>query len=170
MPSFKDARQREWLVALDAPTIRLVRQECHVDLGGTDGSEFNRLAEDPVLLVDVLWVICREQAGKQNLAAEEFGRSLVGDPIDAATAALEQAWHSFFPQRKRSLLLSLSAKNAAIRLKAEELTRAKIDDPELEQRVVAAMEAKLTREVESLLTQLNGPTSSPASSASARPA
>lgn len=164
MPTFKDTNGHEWLVKLDGPKIREVRQACSVDLGALDGSIFDRLDRDPVLLVDVLWVLCRNQAN--GITDVQFGEALVGDPIEAATKALIDAVTDFFPSRKRSLLRSLADKQAAVMEKGTSLALAKLNDPTLEERLLAATEAKMTRELEQLLTGLNSASSSPASAAS----
>lgn len=164
MPIFKNANGKEFNVLLDAPTIRELRTECKVDFGAVDGKVFEALEADPCLLVDVLWVICRSQAN--GMSDVEFGRALVGDPIGQAAKALTDAWLDFFPAGKRSLLRSLSEKQAAVTEKATALAMAKIDDPNLESRLLAVMEARMTREMEEALTRLNGATNSPGSSAS----
>lgn len=160
MPVFK-ANGKEWKVSLDAPTITELRKELEVDFGAVDGKVFERMEADPVLLVNVLWVICRGQAN--GMKDEDFGRALVGDAIEDATKALNQAWLDFFPTGKRSLLLSLSQKQAALTDKAMELAIAKINDPTLETRLLEAAEAKMTRDLEAVLTQLSGAKNSPES-------
>ena len=165
MPAFKDTNGHEWLVKLDGPKIREVRQACNVDLGALDGSVFDRLDRDPVLLVDVLWVLCRGQAN--GITDVQFGEALVGDPIEAATKALVDAVTDFFPSRKRLLLRSLADKQAALVEKGTALALAKLNDPTLEDRLLAATEARMTRELEQLLTGPSSATSWPGSAASA---
>jgi hypothetical protein len=157
MPTFKDTHGKEWLVKLDGPKIRDVRKACDVDLGSLDGEAFSRLDRDPVLLVDVLWILCRGQ--NNGVTDVEFGEALVGDPIEAATTALIDAVTDFFPTRKRLLLRSLADKQAAVTAKGTELALAKINDPALENRLLQAAEAKMTRELETLLSQWTGPVS-----------
>jgi hypothetical protein len=163
MPVFK-ASGREWKVTLDAPTIRELRQELELDFGAVDGKVFERLDADPCLLVDALWVICRGQAN--GMSDADFGRGLVGDSIGDAAKALTDAWLDFFPQGKRSLLRSLSDKQAALTDKATAMAMAKINDPTLETKLLEAAEARMTKELENTLTRLNGATNSPESAAS----
>jgi hypothetical protein len=159
MPVFKTGT-KEWQVTLDAPTIRSVRKECELNLAALDGAAFDALDKDPCLLVDVLWVICRSQAN--GMSDADFGRSLVGDAIADATKALTDAWLDFFPPEKRSLLASLVQKQAAVTTKGIALAMAKINDPNLEEKLLAAMEEKMVREMTSLLTSPSGATNSPA--------
>jgi hypothetical protein len=164
MPVFKDSAGREWIIRIDAPKIREVRNDCQIDLAGIDGKAFDKL-QDVCLLVDVLWVLCRGQ--NHGVDAEAFGSSLVGDPIEHATAALVEAVTDFFPTRTRSLLRSLTEKQAAIETKATELILAKVNDPTIEARILAETEKRLTAELEKVLTGLSSATSSPASVESA---
>lgn len=163
---FKDANSREWQVKLDAPKISEVRKECGIDLAALDGNTFDRLNNDPVVLVNVLWVLVRGQ--NSGTTDVQFGESLVGDPIDSATEALLSAITDFFPSRKRSLLRSLTDKQTAVSQKAMELAMAKINDPALEANLLAAMEERLTKDLENLLTGLRNATDSPATAESAQ--
>lgn len=160
MPVFK-ANGKDWNVRLDAPTITALRKECDCDFGAMDGKVFERMEADPVLLVNVLWVVCRSQAN--GMTDEDFGRMLVGDQIGEATKALNDAWLDFFPAGKRSLLRSLSEKQAAVTDKALALALAKINDPTLEEKLLAGVEARMMKELEESLTRLNGATNSPES-------
>lgn len=166
MPVFKDRNAKEWTVALDGPTIRAVRQERQVNLGAMDGKVFAEMEADPVLLLDVLWIICRSQAQAAGISDVQFGQALVGDAIDGATKALTDAWLDFFPTGKRSLLRSLADKQAALTAKATAQALAKVEDPDLETKLLEATEAKMTRELSELLTRLSGATNSLESSAS----
>jgi len=56
-----------------------------------------RLIADPVLLVDVLYVVCKEQADDANVTDEQFGRSMAGDAVDAATRAFLEELADFTP-------------------------------------------------------------------------
>ena len=82
MPAFTDTLKREWLITIDAPKIQAVRGECQIDLAGIDGQAFQKLHDDPYLLVNVLWVLCRQQ--RPDVNATQFGEGLVGDPIEQA--------------------------------------------------------------------------------------
>jgi hypothetical protein len=56
-----------------------------------------------VLLVDVLYAVCKEEADSRNVSDEEFGRSMAGDAIEFATAALLDEIIDFFPEAKRKV-------------------------------------------------------------------
>lgn len=169
MACFKDTAQREWQVKIDAPSIRAVRERVKVDLADNDGKVFDSLRADPVLLVDVLWVLVAGQhSGVDDL---QFGQSLGGDSIDSATEALLTAALDFFPRLKRSLVHSLEGKQAELRAKAADLALMKINDPELEKNFLAKVERDLNQGFSQMLnpgTGAVGATSSPVSVESAR--
>jgi hypothetical protein len=179
VPEFTDANGKTWVVRLDAPTIADVRAEtcslekCNhrpkaiqdggqvcdgIDLAELEGRVANELENDPVKLVNVLWLVCREQAVKDSISDQQFGRALVGDPIGHATKALTDAITDFFPSGKRTLLRSLVEKQGEIRDKGTALALAKINNPELEAQLLKAMEAKMDAEIANMLTQLSSAT------------
>ncbi len=173
MATFNDKNGKTWIVALDAPTIRAVRRECLVDLAGLDGAAYESLVNDPVLLVDALWVICREQALRDGVTDVQFGRALVGDAIEAATSAMLESIADFFPGTKKELLVAIAAKNAKLREIGVASALAKLNDPELEATIIASMEAEMDQAIRDQLkkpknqsTPSTKPTSSPDSSES----
>ena len=105
MPSFDDSAGRSWTLRIDVSAIRRVRQALDVDLLDLAGGPLlDRVAGDPVLLVDILYVLARGQADQQNVDAEAFGAAMVGDAIDSGVGALLEALADFFPSRKAALL------------------------------------------------------------------
>lgn len=169
MTTFKDESGSEWLIQIDAPTIKRVRQECGVDLADITGQVFQRLDDDAVLLVDVLWVVCREQATARDVNDEAFGRLLVGDPIASASSALGEAIIGFFPPMRRSLMQALAAKNQTMRRKATNIALEKIADQATEKQLLEAMTNRITEELNQALIRLKSASSSPASAVSIQP-
>lgn len=167
MATFRDSNGKEWVVCLDAPTIRAVRQECKLDLADLEGKAYGRMVDDPVLLVDVLWIICRRQAQEAGVTDEQFGRALIGDAIERATAAMLESIADFFPRDQRELLLATAAANAKIRHTGISRAMAKINDPDLESQIVAALEQRMSDEIRDVLQQLTRSSSATVSPASA---
>ncbi len=105
MATFTDAENRDWVLSIDVNALRRVRKRCDVKLMDTLGGEtLGRLAEDPVLLVDVLYVLVEPEARERDVSPEAFGRALVGDALDAAVEALLEALADFCPSRRGNLL------------------------------------------------------------------
>ena len=159
MTKFKDSADREWIVSVTVGAIKNIRTALGVDLADPSQAVMERLADDPVLLVDLLWLLCEKQAKEIGITPEQFGESLVGDPIDAATNAMVEAIADFFPGPRRSLLQRANAKTRAVRQKAESLAMEKLNDPTLEAEMEKAMTKRLEAEVRQALTRLSSPTS-----------
>ena len=175
MPTFKDANSREWTITLDAPTILRIRsatcdvpnckhlQGCGctgVDLGDMTGETQQQLRRDVVLLVNTLYLLCQPEAQRQGITDEQFGACLVGDAIERATIAMDEAIAVFFQAGPRAILRAVAAKDAEVRKLGTERALAKINDPTLTERFLAAMEAELDAELNRFLTRSSSATSS----------
>lgn len=168
MQSFKDAKGRDWQIEITVNVIKKVRATLDIDLTEVDGAVYRRL-DDPVTLVDLLWLICEEEAQGRNLTDEDFGCGLVGDPIEDATNALLDAIADFFPGRKRSLIQAMLKNAATLQDKAAAMAMAKIMDPKTTDATLEALQGRMDAEVANALTRLSGPMSSAASPASTPP-
>lgn len=112
MKSFVDKTARAWSIVVNIATVKRVRALCNVNLlelitvddsGKTDSSVLDKLSEDPVLLVDVLYAVCKPEADKLGISDEQFGESLDGDAIEKATENLLDEIVDFFPEAKRKV-------------------------------------------------------------------
>ena len=98
MHAFKDNADRQWEVAINVATIKRVKGLLDVDLmGSMQGELLKKLVSDPVLLVDVLYVVCKPQAEAAGVTDEQFGEAMAGDAIERATTALLEELVDFFP-------------------------------------------------------------------------
>jgi hypothetical protein len=111
MSRFVDNAQRTWSLDLNVTLLRQIKQDLDVDLYRLDDqSMLMRLASDPFLLAEVLYLVCREQAESQGVSPESFGTGLAGDAIDAASTALLEAIADFFPNPRKQLVRGVIAK------------------------------------------------------------
>jgi hypothetical protein len=60
----------------------------------------SKLVSDPVTLADVLYCLCKDQAEKQSISDEDFGRALAGDAITQAADAFVEELIDFFPDAR----------------------------------------------------------------------
>jgi len=98
MRTFKDNAGRTWTVSIEVDAIRRVRSALNVNLTSTNFADvLQQLLSDPVLLCDVLYVLCKPEADKQNISDIDFGRAMAGDAIDHATQALLGELANFTP-------------------------------------------------------------------------
>jgi len=110
MACFTDSEGRQWGLRVDVSALRRVKSRLGINLVDVVGGEtLSRLANDPVLLVDVLFVLVEPQAQSRGVDAEAFGAAITGDVLDEATAALLEALADFFPSRKAAVLRRLIA-------------------------------------------------------------
>lgn len=126
MPSFK-AGGREWLVCVDGPKIKRIREACGVDLGARDCSQFDRLTNEPLDAQEVLWLLCRKEVEAAGLDHDQFQELLSGDVGELAGIALIEAVIDFFPSRQRMLLRDMLAKNQAVQEAATEAATARLN-------------------------------------------
>jgi hypothetical protein len=132
---FKDLRGDEWDVAVTVAGIKRVREHLKVDLLGVlDGELLGELLKDPILLVDIIYVLCEDQAQKRSISDEDFGRAMAGDPIEAATQALLDEIVAFCPspRDRASLGRVLQATNRAMD-QARNRMEEKLTDEQLDQ-------------------------------------
>ncbi len=113
MKVFKDNQGREWQIALNVYEMKRIRAVLGVDLvnvitldkeGAVKVDLVDRIANDPCLLVDILWVLVESQAKEEGVSDVEFGSSLSGEAIASATAAFLDELVDFFPGAKRLFL------------------------------------------------------------------
>ena len=148
MQIFKDRNGQDWQVILNVFQMKRVRASLGVDLinvieldkdGQVKVDMVDRIANDPCLLVDILWVLVQDQARTLNVTDEQFGTALAGDAIEAATKAFLDELVDFFPGAKRLFLRK--AVDLARKFGGEwnEALEKALADPELEARVRESM-------------------------------
>ena len=137
MAQFTDNAGHTWIVTLNVDVVKRVRSLCGLDL--LDVGSLTRLAEDPVLLCDVVYAVCKSQADDAEVTDEDFGRAMAGDAIEAASAALVEEISNFFPSRLRGVLKKATAKMSKLQDVMLEAAEAKIESGELEEAVKRLM-------------------------------
>lgn len=152
MKSFVDNTGRTWMLTVNVGTIKRVRALCCIDLaniitmesGQTPKMELlERLATDPVLLVDVLYAVCKEEAEQKKVSDEEFGRAMAGDAIEYASSALLDEIIDFFPQAKRQVFRKILDATRRFEAKNKAALNTLLTDPGLDRKIDDALE-KLT--------------------------
>lgn len=148
MRQFTDTKGRVWEVELNVRQMKRVRDILGIDLvnviqAGKDGAvatdTLDRVADDPILLVDVLWVLCEGQAKAAGVTDDDFGSSLAGDSIADATRAFLDELVDFFPGAKRLFLAKAVSLARRFGGEMEAALGKALEDPELERRVAESM-------------------------------
>ena len=142
MKTFKDNADRTWTVTVNVDAIKRVRSLLSIDLmEAVEGKLIERLIGDPVLLCDVIYCLCKDDADSRGITDEEFGSAMAGDAIELATTALLEELVDFFPQGKRQLLRKALAKLETLQATMLSVVSERLDSPEFE----AQIEAELKR-------------------------
>jgi len=138
MHSFVDNSRRTWEVAINVAAVKRIRGLLGIDLYALvdDGfKSLSKLVSDPVTLADVLYCLCKEQADKQSISDEDFGRALAGDAITQAADAFVEELIDFFPDaRARASLRKAIEAGKTVRDKVLSHAESILDsiDPETE--------------------------------------
>ena len=114
MRIFKDAADRSWDIKITVGVISRVKTILQVDLTQIYNEAGKQIFEDPILLVNVLYVVCKEQADKLGITDIQFGESMVGDSLEGGAMALMESVADFFPSGKRKILNAQLAKGKQI--------------------------------------------------------
>lgn len=130
MPVFTDNKNQRWELAVNVSSLKRARSLAGVDLmEAIEGTGLiERLIRDPILLVDVVYAICKPEADQRGVSDEDFGRAMAGDAIDQATAALLDGLVSFCPSpRDRAALGRVLDATRRVMEKARNLTDQRLD-------------------------------------------
>ncbi len=145
MRQFTDNTGATWGIVITVDSIRRVRSELNIDLlEAVEGKLIERLANDPILLCDIIYVLCKPEAEQRGTSDDDFGRAMAGDAIDHATTSLLEELVDFFPKSRRGLLSKALAKFRHLETKAIELVDKQLDDPELEQKLMSQLAKRLS--------------------------
>ena len=147
MKSFTDNTGRTWTLAVNVGTIKRVRALCDVNLaniitisGATPKVDLlERLGNDPVLLVDVLYAAVKPEADTKGVSDQEFGQAMSGDAIEMATTALLDEVIDFFPETKRKVFRKILDATRRFETKGKAALQALLDDPALDGKIDAAL-------------------------------
>ena len=152
MRSYKDTEGRVWTIAVNVSAVRRVRALCGIDLasavetspdGKLSANTLSRLATDPVLLVDVLYALSKEEAEKRNVSDEDFGKAMAGDVLNLAVTALIEEIVDFFPNPQRALMKKIMEAAARFGTETEKALEAALADPGFDAKLDAELR-KLT--------------------------
>ncbi len=131
MQAFKDTTGRAWELVIDMTGRKKVLALTGVDLLKLveDAARgMGELLQDLGRLVDVLYVLCREQAHREGVSEEDFGRGFSGDVLESAAEAFVEEWVNFTPNPKvRNNLRKMFAKSRTAWAQAVSLAEEEID-------------------------------------------
>lgn len=139
MKTFVDETGRTWAIVIHVAAVKKCRALAGVDLYGLldDGFKgLGALVADPVSLVDVIYVLCKDEADRSGVTDEDFGRAMAGDAIGRATDAFLAELTDFFPDpRVRAGLAKLLDKGRTVRDRVIDRMGAQLDEIDLDAEV-----------------------------------
>jgi len=96
---FTNSEGRSFTVTLNVWVLKRVRTELGInllDLGAAEAGDalLGRILGDPVLMVDILWVVV---GADSEIEPEAFYRAMSDDAVDQATRALLESLADFYP-------------------------------------------------------------------------
>ena len=148
MQIFKDRDGREWQVVLNVFQMKRIRAALGVDLinvieldkdGQVRVDMIDKIANDPCLLVDILWVLVQDQARTLNVTDEQFGTALAGDAIENATKAFLDELVDFFPGARRLFLKKAVDLARKFETENAQMLEKALASPEFEERLKTSL-------------------------------
>jgi len=148
MKTFTDNTGRAWSLAINVDAVKRVKALVNIDLlQAVEGKLIEQLVSDPILLCDVVYVLCKPQADQLGVSDEDFGRAMAGDAIEQATSAMLEELVDFFPSRRRALLTKAVGKFRTLQETVISAAEARLESGMIEQRLaieLAALDAEIT--------------------------
>jgi hypothetical protein len=136
MHCFKDNKGRTWAIEINVWAVKRVRGLLNVNLTGLVDDGFEKLAElmkDTVAVIDVIYVLCKDEADKAGVSDEDFGRAMYGDALAHAKDAFLEELTDFFEDRRireglrKVLSLSRSLQDQMMEKMTEQMDRIDVD-------------------------------------------
>jgi hypothetical protein len=165
--SWKDRDDRTWSTSISVTTIARVKEATGVNLLDiVEGKLLPQFLDDPLLLVEVLYVISKSQVDERNVSQDAFGDLFIGDVTVDAVNALVQGLLDFFPSGRREMIQRLWQATERAQNEAVKMATSKLNSPLVEQALTGAIK-KASDEIDQQLKQFGDTsTNSPASSES----
>lgn len=154
MPQFTDTKSRVWHLELSIGLALAIRAKLKVDfLNLLDGKALDAVSRSDETLVNVLWLICAEQAQAAGVDEVEFAMGLGGDALGEAIEALLEALVLFTRPDNRPAIQKVLAKVREVHGRQVQLAVRKCDSPAMEQTIQAHLR-KVERQTDSRLQEL----------------
>lgn len=136
MKTFTDCMGRTWTVTINVGTIKRVKTMLGINLLEAITDDLaEKLKNDVCMLVDVLYVICKNEADAKNITDENFGEAMAGDALENATNAFLDELIDFFPAEKKMILRKAINKVNQAEKKALEMGNKYIEDMQIDKQI-----------------------------------
>ena len=153
MPQFTDKQGQSWSVNLDPVIADEIKQDHGIELVNLNQDPMLKLRSDPMVLVSVMLVICRDEREKRSLTREQFLK-LLPFPSDQMLTAVEESIVSFFPTGRASHVREVLASYANMGVKTDELTTVKMQAVMADPRTMTAISNRADQEIAKALQNM----------------
>lgn len=145
--SFRDKENRAWTPVVDIITIRRVRDALDINVLElmVPGSGLPDRLNDPCLLVDVLYLLCKDEADRLNIDDQSFGRAMTPDGIRDAFREISEGVVNFSHSGIRPAYRKILETAIRYDKKQTELLAALMENPEFDTMIERGMEEYLSR-------------------------
>jgi hypothetical protein len=119
--TFADPDGRRWVLSINNDKRWRLRDEIGVDLSRLVEKKLEPLLpvdEDDDVLISALWILVEEQAAREGVTKEQFGRNFTGETNSVARDAFYEAVVLFCPPRQREMIRKAIAMGSTIAAKA----------------------------------------------------
>lgn len=161
MAKFVDAENRSWTPEVNVVTIGRVRSALKINLLELllPNSTLGETLSDPCLMVDVLYLLCKDQAEKCGVTDEAFGKAMTPDGIEDGWNAVLEGVVSFSPRGLRPAHQRVLEKAKAYQTAAADRIKEMVAGKEFDARLDKAIKDRLNQ-LEKLPSESTGDASS----------
>lgn len=153
MASFMDKMGTAWAVNLDPVIADEIKQDHGIEIVNLNQDPMLKLRSDPMVLVSVMLVLCREERESRSLTREQFLK-LLPFPSDQMLTAVEEAIVSFFPTGRHSHVREVLASYENMGAKTDELTTVKMQAVLADPRTMTAISNRADQEIAKALQNM----------------
>lgn len=130
--AFLDAEDNSWALQVHVSNIKRARDTLGymlTDLVQPDSDLFKEIATkgNPIPLVDILWLLCEEQAKRRDISEDQFAQLLGDGTLERAMPALLEAIVNFSRPSGSKTIMDLYRKTDEINTKNADLLQQAID-------------------------------------------
>lgn len=154
MKSFIDKNGEAWDLDLNIGAAMRLKSRLDIKLDDVvkfdktnnpnDISLLERIAEDSILLFNIIFVLCESQIRERNLTEEQFAERFTGDTIEQATEALLDEIVNFSRPAKRKVLMRLRQISKEFSDQAGKKLDQILNDPKFQSEIETALKKSLT--------------------------
>lgn len=159
MPTFQDSKGEAWTIDFTVGLAKRVKSALKLDLLRPlegDPPPITRLSVEIETLVDVLYLISKDEADRRQVTDLQFAERLSGEALYGATEAFWEAYTDFFLKLRREAESKAIAKQREILQRAYELAGRKLDGPAVGEAIDLQL-GDLESRIDQALTTLGRP-------------